>query len=176
VEATNPARPKQLSQSHRRLEICRTRATSPATREAMAGRGWALCVLVLLGVLPPSFVAHAGRGPGAPVPSSSPSSVLYWGLDAAPRAVAPRAKTMRLKGGIGEERTRKTEARSRQKTQEMEVDAEHEVEAAVKRRAQVSPLNCGQPLVCRAARQARLLELSACCPCRLFALCLRPGV
>jgi hypothetical protein len=83
---------------------------------------------------------------------------------------------MRLKGGTGEKRTREIEARSRQKTQEMEVDAEHEVEAAVKRRAQVSPLNCGQPLVCRAARQARLLELIACCPCCLFALCLRPGV
>jgi len=102
--------------------------------QAMVGSEWALCVLVLLGVLPPSFVAHAGQGPGAPVPSSSPYAVHFVG-----RGATTGAKTMRLKGGAGDERTRETEARSRQKTQEMEVDAEHEVEAAVKRRAQVCP-------------------------------------
>ena len=95
-----------------------------------------LGLLVLLGVLPPSFVAHAGRGRGtAPVRaagSAPPSAVLF-------RATAARcAPPLRLAGGAGGERTREATTRARRKTQDMEVDVDHELETAVKRRAQVS--------------------------------------
>lgn len=111
-----------------------------------------LALLVLLGVPPPSFVAHAGWGPGAPVrPAVQPPPPAAALLRAAAARCAP---PLRLAGGAGGERTRDTATRARRKTQDMEVDVDHELEAAVKRRAQVcrALAHCGaRPSAARAA-------------------------
>jgi hypothetical protein len=79
------------------------------------GRALTLCVLALLGVLPPSFVAtelRAGGGLGAPLPPPNPSLVLFvgllgpWGLPDPP---------MRLKGGAGDENIKTGESKPKAK-------------------------------------------------------------
>jgi hypothetical protein len=133
-------RPSHLASQCRRGPMMAKSAAAP------------LALLVLLGVPPPSFVAHAGWGPGAPVrPAVQPPPPAAALLRAAAARCAP---PLRLAGGAGGERTRDTATRARRKTQDMEVDVDHELEAAVKRRAQVcrALAHCGaRPSAARAA-------------------------
>ena len=80
------------------------------------GRALRLCVLALLVVLSPSFVAaelRAGGRFGAPLPPQNPSLVLFVGL-LGPWGLQPDPP-MRLKGGAGDENIKTGESKPKAK-------------------------------------------------------------